>query len=65
MHSSVLARSDVLTQADSVEEAFVMARDAIAIWKSIRSEQRKNGGQKKPASRRKETNGEVSFSAIS
>jgi len=41
---------DVLTQADSIEEAFEMARDAIALWKSIHSETRKQ--TKKAATRR-------------
>jgi predicted RNase H-like HicB family nuclease len=30
---------EVFTQADSVEEAFEMARDAIAIWNDIHSEE--------------------------
>jgi antitoxin HicB len=31
---------DVLTQADSVEEAFEMARDSIALWEETHSEER-------------------------
>ncbi|MFO0805947.1 MAG: type II toxin-antitoxin system HicB family antitoxin [Gemmataceae bacterium] len=30
---------EVLTQADSVEEAFEMARDAIALWEEVHSEE--------------------------
>ena len=41
--------SDVKTQADTLEEAFDMARDVIAIFEKIRSEQRKAGGSKKAA----------------
>ena len=31
---------DVLTQADSVEEAFEMARDSIALWEETYAEER-------------------------
>ena len=42
---------DVLTQADSVEEAFEMARDLIDLYAQVLAEERAAGG-KRPAPRR-------------
>ena len=43
---------DVKTQADSLDEAFVMARDVIALFQEVRAEQRKKVGLKHPTARR-------------
>ena len=46
---------DVMTQADTLEEAFEMARDVIALFKEHRAAERKaNGAAKKTTPRQKE-----------
>lgn len=43
---------DVKTQADTLEEAFEMARDVIALFEQVRADERKGRGPKKPTPRR-------------
>ena len=46
---------DVFTQADTVEEAFVMARDAIQIWSEIHAEDYDAKSKRTPARRKKQS----------
>ena len=44
---------DVLTQADSLEEAFEMARDIIALFEEDRAEERRTRNKKSRSGRKK------------
>ena len=43
---------EVITQADSLEEAFEMARDVMGLLKKVREHERRAGRAKRPAARR-------------
>ena len=48
---------DVLTQADSLEEAFDMARDVIALYEEVRREERKDRSAKNGVKRKRQPAG--------